>query len=67
MDLKEAVAKIDTQTWCEPLFGLEGRTRCLRQPKPDDILSGTRLGIGGEWAMTTLLILPGEPSVPWPL
>ena len=48
-DLKEAVAKIATQTWCEPLGGFTGRARYPRLPKPD-ILSVTRLSRGGGWA-----------------
>ncbi len=67
MDLKEAVAEIATQAWCEPLAGLGRGVRYLPLPKPD-ILSVTRPGRGGGWAMTQLSILPGEgPSVPWPL
>jgi hypothetical protein len=63
-DLKEAVAKIATQARCEPLVGLEGRARHPRLPKPD-ILSVTRPGKGGGWAMMELSTLPGEgPSVP---
>ncbi|HDL89533.1 MAG TPA: hypothetical protein ENG14_01350 [Thermodesulforhabdus norvegica] len=60
-DLKEAVAKIATQTWCEPLVGLEGRAWYRGLLKPN-ILYVTRPGIGGGWAMTKLSILPGE----WP-
>jgi hypothetical protein len=63
-DLKEAGAKFATQAWCEPLAGLEGRARYPRLPKPD-ILSVTRPGKGGGWAMTELSTLPGEgPPVP---
>ena len=51
MDLKEAVAKIATQTRCEPLVGLEGGRGALQPPKPD-ILSVTRPGTRGGWAMT---------------
>jgi len=49
-DLKEAVAKIATQAWCEPLAGQVGRARRPQPPKPD-ILSVTRQGTGGGWAM----------------
>lgn len=63
-DLKEAVAKIATQAWCEPLEGRVGRARSLELPKPD-ILFVTQPGKGGEWAMKELSILPGEgPPVP---
>ena len=58
-DLKEAVAKIVTQTWCEPLAGRVEWARYLSLPKPD-ILSVTQSGIGGGWAMTQLSILPGD-------
>jgi hypothetical protein len=34
-DLKEAVAKFATQTWCEPLVGFMERARYLQLPKPD--------------------------------
>jgi len=49
-DLKEALVKIATQTWCEPL---EGRAEWARYPqlsKPK-ILSVIPQGIGGGWAM----------------
>jgi len=66
-DLKEAVVKTATQAWCEPLAGLGGRARYRQLPKPD-ILSVTRLGIGGGWATTKLSILPGEgPPMTGPL
>ena len=45
-NLKEAVAKIATQTWCESLEGLEGRMRHLPLSK-SYILSVFRLGKGG--------------------
>jgi hypothetical protein len=66
-DLKEAVAKIATQAWSEPLEGRVGRARQQGMPKPD-ILSVTQSCIGGGWAMKELSILPGEgPPVPKPL
>ena len=66
-DLKEAVAKITTQAWCEPLEGRVGRARSLGLPKPD-ILSVTQSSRGGGWAMKELSILPGErPPVAGPL
>jgi hypothetical protein len=49
-DLKEAVAKIVTQVRYEPLGGPVGRARHRGMPKPD-ILSVTRPGRGGGWAM----------------
>lgn len=45
-NLKEAVAKIAAQTWCEPLEGLEGRMRHLPLLK-SCILSVFQLGKGG--------------------
>jgi len=66
-DLKEAVVKIATQAWSEPLAGLGGGARYLRLPKPD-ILYVTRLGRGGGWAMRELSVLPGEgPPMTGPL
>lgn len=58
-DLKEAVAKVAAQAWCEPLGGLHGRARYPQLPKPN-ILSVTCVGRGGGRATTTLSILPGE-------
>ncbi len=49
-DLKEAVVKIVTQAWCEPLVGQVGRA-WRPQPLKPDILSVTRQGTGGGWAM----------------
>jgi hypothetical protein len=34
-DLKEALAKFATQTWCEPLVGFMERARYPQLPKPD--------------------------------
>ena len=48
-DLKEALAKLATQTRCEPLVGFAERARYLRLPKPD-ILSVFRMveEVGGQ-------------------